>query len=226
MPVEHILEIIGALALGGFIGFDRRLAGALLAVPCHAAVAAAGLALSLALRLALVGGEDDLPGIIGGIAFVCAAVAMRAVAEEGARPRFGQFGDAFSLGSAVGVGASLGAGNVRAVELAMLAAVAIAVFRPRDAVPATVESPVGVAPVIRAGAAADVETLANPTRIETPIFAASEAFQPKAPAEPEDATRAYRPWIMRDARSERAYLLKHRRATAPSPVDRPPFMVR
>jgi hypothetical protein len=131
VPGYYVIEILGAVALGGFVGLDRRLAGARHAISAHAAISIAGLALILFCEGILVDGRA-LAIVVAGLLVVISLFVAMAVSEgAGLRALLSRHGDPLSLGCALAVGVACGTGFGRAVAFMLLAAVAVSIFRPR-----------------------------------------------------------------------------------------------
>ncbi len=215
MVLLHSVEIAGALTLGGFVGLDRRLAGAAAAIPCHAAAAMLGLVLGGAAGLA--GSTEPAPGGVAPaiLLLVCLIVAASAQTERDLWSVVKHHADALGLGSAVLVGAACATGEGRPVALAILASIAMAIFRPRTTLAAAVVIPPSRKP---AGSACAVAIGQSPPSVATdvpdrPLEAFAEGDLEAWSPEPRPTARPPRPKarLQRDHRAVRGYAMRGHR---------------
>ncbi len=212
MPLECVFQVIGALALGGFVGLDRRLAGARLAIPAHAVVSTLGLASVLAVAGVLFDSEGGTLVIAGLLAIAALLLALNAGGGGGIRAMLRGNGDAMSFGCAFCVGVACGTGFERAVVLSLLLTVAVSIFRPRGRLNIAEAAPIATFPCVSLSAAAATvgDNLLVGSATEASIVTPATPLAAGGGGPGSRQRRAQ--FAVRDPRVIRGYALRHHRA--------------
>lgn len=132
--LQIFAQVSAALLLGAFFGLERRMRGYPDASLFHAAIAAAGLVVMVAMRpqsIPLV----TLMAISVGVTFAVVAAGRAALQWCAGSPQavFAQSGsDTFTISGALCAGCACGTGDVRSIAAVLLGMIVVSIFRPLD----------------------------------------------------------------------------------------------